>query len=70
MRFDDSVLWMTAFSRSASRTWGGLLFEERLFAAVLADETDALDQPLVDGLSVEHAVLERFRHELDHIIGS
>jgi len=22
MRFDDSVLWMTAFSRSASRTWG------------------------------------------------
>ena len=24
MRFDDSVLWMTAFSRSASRTCGGL----------------------------------------------
>ena len=49
---------------------GGLLFEESLFAAVLADEPDALDQPLVDGLPVEHAVLERFRHELDHIIGS
>src|ERR1700704_5182945 len=43
---------------------GGLLFEESLFAAVLADEADALEQPLVDGLSVEHAVLERLRHEL------
>ena len=48
----------------------GLLFEESLFAAVLADEADALEQPLVDGLSVKHAVLEGFRHELDHIIGS
>jgi hypothetical protein len=48
----------------------GLLFEESLFAAVLADEAGALNQPLVDGLSVEHAVLERFRHELDHMIGS
>jgi hypothetical protein len=61
---------MTAFSRSASRTWGGLLFEESLFAAVLADEADALEQPLVDGLSVEHAVLEGFRYKLDHVIGS
>jgi len=48
----------------------GLLFEESLFAAVLADEAHALDQTLVDGLPVERAVLERFRHELDHIICS
>ena len=49
---------------------GGLLFEESLFAAVLADEAHALDEALVDGLPVERAVLERSRHQLDHIIGS
>ena len=70
MRLDDSVLWMTAFSRSASRTWGDCCLKQGLFAAVLADEAHALDQALVDGLPVERAVLERFRHELDHIIGS
>src|SRR5471030_2518268 len=48
----------------------GLLFKESLFAAVLADEAHALEQPLVDGLPVQHAVLERLRHELDHNIGS
>ena len=48
----------------------GLLIEQGLFAAVLADEAHTLDQPLVDGLPVERAVLERFRHELDRIIGS
>jgi hypothetical protein len=47
---------------------GGLLLEESLFAAVLADEADTLDQPLVEGLAVQHAVVERLRHKLDHII--
>jgi hypothetical protein len=37
-----------------------LLFEERLFAAVLADEPDALGQALTDGLPVEHAVSKDF----------
>ena len=38
------------------------------FAAVFADEAHAPEQPMVDGLPVEHAVLQRFRHELDQII--
>ena len=61
---DDGVL-----AQRLENLWG-LLFELGLFAAILADEARALDQPLVDGLTVEHAVLERFRHKLDHIIGS
>ena len=46
----------------------GLLLEEGLFAAVFAEESDALNESLVDGLLTEYAIFEGFRHELDQII--
>ena len=48
----------------------GLLFEQRLFPAILADEPDAPHQPLIDGLPAEPVFVEGFRHELDHNITS
>jgi hypothetical protein len=37
-------------SRSARANLRGLLFEQGLFAAILADQAHALDQPLVEGV--------------------
>jgi hypothetical protein len=45
-----------------------LLFEQRLFAPVLPNQPDALEQAVIDELSSKTAVLEGIRHELDHII--
>jgi hypothetical protein len=45
-----------------------LLFEQSLFPAVLADQTDALQQAVVDEVAGEAAVLKGIRQDkLDHI---